>query len=150
MGAAIQALWFTELGCPAVDKGRNQLNVFPDPKSSEKCRPYFSNGSRSDAAMDRFLRAHYRHWQGENPLSPLYGGPMLDMERIYLWAWDTRPSRSFRWGRIYGDTANRRLGHWLNGRISGIALDELIAAILRISAFLKQIASVWKDIFPVS
>ena len=27
--------WFTELGCPAVDKGANQPNVFVDPKSSE-------------------------------------------------------------------------------------------------------------------
>ncbi|EFM59147.1 phage host specificity protein [Brucella sp. BO2] len=125
-------LWFTELGCPAVDKGPNQPNVFPDPKSSENAAPYFSNGSRSDAAMDRFLRAHYRHWQGENPLSPVYGGPMLDMERIYLWAWDTRPFPEFPLGQdIWGDTANWRLGHWLNGRISGIALDELIAAILR-------------------
>ena len=28
-------IWFTEVGCPAVDKGANQPSVFPDPKSSE-------------------------------------------------------------------------------------------------------------------
>ncbi|HEU4806165.1 MAG TPA: glycoside hydrolase TIM-barrel-like domain-containing protein, partial [Nitrobacter sp.] len=28
-------VWLTEVGCPAVDKGANQPNVFPDPKSSE-------------------------------------------------------------------------------------------------------------------
>ncbi|MBC2884747.1 glycoside hydrolase/phage tail family protein [Ochrobactrum sp. CM-21-5] len=126
--------WFTELGCPAADKGPNQPNVFPDPKSSENATPYFSNGSRSDIAMNRFLRAHYRHWQSggtANPVSPVYGGPMLDSERIYLWAWDTRPFPEFPLcADVWGDTANWRLGHWLNGRISGVALDELIAAIL--------------------
>ena len=35
-------IWFTELGCPAVDKGANQPNVFVDPKSSESALPYFS------------------------------------------------------------------------------------------------------------
>lgn len=123
--------WFTELGCPAVDKGPNQPNVFPDAKSSENATPYFSNGSRSDLAMDRFLRAHYHYWPQNNPVSPLYGGSMLDMDRIYLWSWDTRPFPEFPLrGDIWGDTPNWRLGHWLNGRISGVALDELIAAIL--------------------
>ncbi|MBB5703701.1 hypothetical protein FHS76_003611 [Ochrobactrum daejeonense] len=124
--------WFTELGCPAVDKGPNQPNVFPDPKSSENATPYFSNGSRADIGMDRFLRAHYRHWQGNNPVSPVYGGPMLDTDRIYLWSWDTRPFPEFPLAAdLWGDTANWRLGHWLNGRISGVSLDELIAAILK-------------------
>ena len=54
-------IWFTALGCPAVDKRPNQSNFFPDPNSSENATPYFSNGSRSDAAMERFLRAHYQH-----------------------------------------------------------------------------------------
>lgn len=124
-------VWFTELGCPAVDKGPNQPNVFPDPKSSENAAPYFSSGGRSDLAMDRFLRAHARHWDAANPVSAVYGGPMLDRERIYLWAWDTRPFPEFPLrGNVWGDTANWRLGHWLNGRLSGVALDELIAAIL--------------------
>ncbi|MEN5276127.1 glycoside hydrolase/phage tail family protein [Brucella sp. TWI432] len=124
-------IWFTELGCPAVDKGPNQPNVFPDPKSSENATPYFSNGSRSDIAMDRFLRAHYYYWPQNNPVSPVYGGSMLDMDRIYLWAWDTRPFPEFPLkGDVWGDTPNWRLGHWLNGRLSGVALDELIAAIL--------------------
>ncbi|MEN5297348.1 glycoside hydrolase/phage tail family protein [Brucella sp. TWI559] len=126
-----KSIWFTELGCPAVDKGPNQPNVFPDPKSSENATPYFSNGSRSDIAMDRFLRAHYYYWPQNNPVSPVYGGSMLDMDRIYLWAWDTRPFPEFPLkGDVWGDTPNWRLGHWLNGRLSGVALDELIAAIL--------------------
>ena len=35
-------IWFTELGCPAVDKGANQPNVFVDPKSSESDLPHYS------------------------------------------------------------------------------------------------------------
>ncbi|MEO0361226.1 MAG: glycoside hydrolase TIM-barrel-like domain-containing protein, partial [Pseudomonadota bacterium] len=33
-------IWFTEIGCPAVDLGANQPNVFVDPKSSETALPY--------------------------------------------------------------------------------------------------------------
>lgn len=36
-----------EIGCPAVDKGVNQPNVFFDPKSSELALPYFSRGFRN-------------------------------------------------------------------------------------------------------
>ncbi|WP_421577879.1 baseplate multidomain protein megatron [Shinella sp. M31] len=43
-------IWFTELGCPAVDKGPNQPNVFVDPKSAENALPYFSG----EAILDHF------------------------------------------------------------------------------------------------
>ncbi len=54
-------IWFTELGCPAVDKGANQPNVFPDPKSYENSVPHFSNGGRSDVAQARYIQAHLDH-----------------------------------------------------------------------------------------
>lgn len=37
-------IWFTELGCAAIDKGTNQPNKFLDPKSSESGLPLYSNG----------------------------------------------------------------------------------------------------------
>jgi hypothetical protein len=118
--------WFTELGCPAVDKGPNQPNVFPDPKSSENAIPYFSDGSRSDLAPLRFLGAHLDYWN-----RPQNAG-MLDASRIYLWAWDTRPFPEFPLNRaLWGDADNWRLGHWLNGRLNGVTLGDLIAAIFR-------------------
>jgi len=81
-------IWFTELGCPAVDKGPNQPNVFPDPKSSENATPYFSNGSRADIGMDRFLRAHFKHWPGNNPVSTVYGGGgFFEVCDIFCWTW---------------------------------------------------------------
>lgn len=131
-------VWFTELGCAAVDKGPNQPNVFPDPKSSENALPYFSSGGRSDLAQRRFLEAHLDHWTpgGEwfedehNPVSPVYGGRMLDPARIYAWAWDARPYPAFPLARdVWRDGENWLAGHWLNGRLGSVDLSDLIEAI---------------------
>ncbi|MGP2491769.1 baseplate multidomain protein megatron [Mesorhizobium sp. PUT5] len=132
-------IWLTELGCPAVDKGPNQPNVFPDPKSSEGGSPYFSTGGRSDVAARRYLDAHMAHWDAAgsdfrdtaNPLSPVYGGRMLDFSRVYLWAWDARPFPAFPLRNdLWSDGGNWNLGHWLNGRLGSADLGSLINAIL--------------------
>ncbi len=69
---------FTELGCPAVDRGTNQPNVFYDPKSSESFFPHFSRGWRDDAIQRAYLEATYLFWRNpaNNPVSPVYGQPM--------------------------------------------------------------------------
>ncbi|WP_163269003.1 baseplate multidomain protein megatron [Chelativorans alearense] len=126
---------FTELGCAAVDKGPNQPNVFPDPKSSENVLPHFSSGGRSDLAQQRFLAAHYAHWAdggaAANPISAVYGGPMVDVGAISLWAWDARPFPAFpTYADVWGDGENWAHGHWLNGRLSGVSVGALIEAIL--------------------
>ena len=132
-------IWFTELGCPAVDKGANQPNVFADPKSAESALPWFSSGGRSDLAQSRFLAAHAQFWDpgaenfvaGNNPLSPLYGGRMVDVERLYAWAWDSRPFPAFPLrGDRWADHGNWHYGHWLNGRLGAPAVGDLINAIL--------------------
>lgn len=136
---ASKPIWLTELGCAAVDKGPNQPNVFPDPKSSENALPYFSNGGRSDLAQRRFLAAHLDYWvpgattfdPAGNPLSEVYGGRMLDPERIYGWAWDARPFPAFPLDReAWKDGENWLFGHWLNGRMASVAIGDLIEAIL--------------------
>ena len=48
---------FTELGCPAVDRGTNQPNVFYDPKSAESALPYFSRGWQDEAIQRRYIEA---------------------------------------------------------------------------------------------
>ena len=48
-------IWFTELGCPAVDKGDNQPNVFFDPKSSESLLPPYSRGCARRPDPARYL-----------------------------------------------------------------------------------------------
>lgn len=132
-------IWFTELGCPAVDKGANQPNVFPDPKSTESALPHFSSGGRDDAAQGAFLAAHMGRWlpgglghqTDWNPVSPVYGGPMVAPEKIFLWAWDARPFPAFpAFGDVWGDHANHQTGHWLNGRLCGADLGGAITAIL--------------------
>ena len=125
--------WFTELGCPAVDKGANQPNKFIDAKSSESGLPYFSAGSRDDLIQNRFIIAHGQYWRfgpAVNPISSVYGGPMLDTGRIFLWAWDARPFPYFpARDDLWADTVNYPLGHWLNGRVGAVPLAELILGV---------------------
>jgi hypothetical protein len=131
--SASKPIWFTELGCPAVDKGANQPNVFPDPKSSEGGVPHHSNGGRSDIAQHRFLLAHHLYWTDDdrNPISPVYGGPMVDTDRMTVWAWDARPYPAFPLDAAqWRDGENWQRGHWLNGRLTGVTLTDLIEAVL--------------------
>ena len=126
-------VWFTEAGCPAIDKGTNQPNAFADAKSAESARPHYSSGQRDDEIQGRFVSVLHDYWSaagGHNPISPIYGGPMVDASRIFLWAWDARPfpwfpARSDQWA----DAANYACGHWLNGRIDAMPLGRLIAGV---------------------
>ncbi|MHA7873885.1 baseplate multidomain protein megatron [Roseivivax sp.] len=130
--AGSKPIWFTELGCPAVDKGTNQPNVFLDPKSSESALPRGSNGLPDVDIQRQYLRAMHLHWgdPANNPVSPLYGGPMVEMSRAFVWAWDARPfpwfpSLTERWS----DGVNYRRGHWITGRLSSRRLADVVAEI---------------------
>jgi hypothetical protein len=132
-------LWLTEIGCPAVDKGPNAPNVFPDAKSAESARPFFSDGTRDDLALLRALEAQIGVMDPASALfraaaNPLLGsGPqrMLDPADIAVWAWDARPFPAFPMlENIWSDGENWHTGHWLNGRLEAAPLDALIAAIL--------------------
>jgi hypothetical protein len=123
-------IWFTEIGCGAVDKGANQPSAFADPKSIENTRPFFSSGT-PDALMQRqYLRAQFAHWASD--ANPTNGGgmKMVDVARMAPWAWDARPYPAFPSQReAWSDWPNYATGHWLNGRLGGLASDELVAAI---------------------
>ncbi len=115
----MKPVWFTELGCAAVDKGANQPNLFPDPKSAESGRPYFSSGAPDGLMQRQFLRAQLRHWAAD---------PMV--ERVSLWAWDARPWPAFPADRAsWADAPNHGAGHWLTGRLGALAADELVSAV---------------------
>jgi len=123
---------FTETGCPAVDKGANQPNVFVDPKSTESATPYYSTGSRDDQAQRRVLEAQAAFWReaSNNPVSSVYGGPMVDAQRQYVYAYDARPFPDFpARADIWGDAENWEKGHWLNGRLGRAPLDLLVTAL---------------------
>jgi hypothetical protein len=131
-------IWFMEAGCPAADKGANQPNVFTDPKSSESAFPYFSSGGRDDFAQRSYLEALLSGWDSgdpdfldaANPQASLYQGRMVDPSRISIWAWDLRPFPAFPLMQSHwGDGENWYAGHWLNGRLSGVAVGDLISAV---------------------
>jgi GTA TIM-barrel-like domain/Putative phage tail protein len=134
-------IWFTELGCPAVNKGTNQPNVFYDPKSSESYFPYHSNGSQDNFIQYRYLQAMFAHWDdpANNPQSDRYSGRMVDMSRAHVWAWDARPWPDFPDRlEVWSDGVNHDRGHWLNGRTSIAALAQVVAEICA-RASLKEI-----------
>lgn len=127
-------VWFTEYGCAAIDKGTNQPNKFLDPKSSESALPYHSNGRRDELIQRQYLHAYAEFWGDpeNNPVSEEYNGPMVDMDRAFVWAWDARPFPWFPGNRdLWTDGGNYARGHWLNGRVSGMALADLVAEICR-------------------
>jgi hypothetical protein len=120
----------TEFGCPAVDKGANAPNLFIDPKSSESFLPPYSTGARDDFGQRRYLETVLA-WLEEpdaNPVSPLYGGPMI--EAASAWCWDARPFPDFpARSDVWADGGNWLLGHWLTGRAGIAPLPELIQAL---------------------
>lgn len=119
---ASKPIWLTELGCGAVDKGANQPNIFGDPKSAESGRPHFSSGLPDPLMQRQLLRAHQAYWRdgAHNPPG------MVDVDRLYLWSWDARPYPAFPARLdVWSDGTNHRAGHWLTGRLGGLASDEL-------------------------
>ena len=124
--------WFTEFGCPAVDKATNQPNKFIDAKSSESGLPVWSNGRRDDLIQMQYLLAVTSYWSDpvNNPVSTLYGGPMVDLNHAHAWAWDARPFPEFP-GQVdvWNDGDNYARGHWLNGRATNQPLAAVVTEI---------------------
>ncbi len=132
-------VWFMETGCGAVDKAANQPNVFVDPKSAESTLPRFSSGRRDDFMQRRYLQAileaydasHAGAVAGMNPVSTIYGQPMVAVDRTHVYAWDLRPYPAYPSDTVtWGDGDNWRLGHWLNGRVAAMPLGELVTQLM--------------------
>lgn len=132
-------IWLTEIGIPAVDKGANAPNVFPDAKSTEGGVPPFSSGARNDLVQARGLEAILSGFDpvrpgfeaGRNPVHPESGLRMVDPANIFVWSYDARPFPTFPdLGGIWADGAAHDTGHWLNGRIEGTPVDRLLRRIL--------------------
>ncbi|WP_226550449.1 baseplate multidomain protein megatron [Celeribacter naphthalenivorans] len=125
-------VWFTEMGCAAIDKGTNEPNKFLDAKSSESALPAYSNGRRDDFIQLQYIRAMTGYWGEDenNPTSEVYDGPMIDMTRAHVWAWDARPYPAFpSVTAVWSDGDNYARGHWLNGRSTARSLADVVAEI---------------------
>jgi hypothetical protein len=128
----------TECGCPAVDKGANEPNVFPDAKSSVGGVPNFSNARRDDLIQRRFHEAVLSNFDpahgatpADNPASSLYDGRMVEEGCVFPWTWDARPYPAFPLAAdAWADGPNWETGHWLNGRLGGAPMDDLVSTIL--------------------
>jgi hypothetical protein len=124
-------VWLMELGFPAVDRAANRPSVFPDPKSSESGLPPFSTGARDDGAQRLALEASLNAWRsgpGVNPVSGVYGGPMVDPDRIHLWCWDARPAPWFPGlPDVWTDAAHAMKGHWICGRAGVAPLAAIVS-----------------------
>lgn len=128
-------VWFMEIGCPAVDKGANQPNVFVDPKSAETSLPYYSRGIRDDFMQRQYIKALIRAFdpaspvyaEDANPISTVYGERMVQLDHAHAYAWDARPYPAFpNQMNVWGDGDNWSLGHWLNGRVSSVPLGSVV------------------------
>ena len=124
---------FNELGCPAIDKGANQPNVFYDPRSSESATPHFSSGTRDDSMQRAALDVTLDFWQDpeNNPVSSSGEFRMVDPNASTLWTWDARPYPYFpQLTDVWSDGGNWRYGHWLTGRLGGLPVGALISSIV--------------------
>lgn len=125
---------FTEFGCPAVDRGSNLPDAVVDPASSDHALPLFSRGWRDDAIQRAYLEATLLFW-GEptnNPVSAVYGGPMIDLAESAAASWDARPYPQFpELTSAWPDAAHWRLGHWLTGRLGAVSLAALVRHLCR-------------------
>ena len=83
-----------------------------------------------------FDPAHPDFDAAANPVSTVYGGRMVDPDRITAYTWDARPHPAFPAdASTWGDSANWGFGHWLTGRLASAPLAPTIAAILRDHGF---------------
>ena len=118
-------IWLLEVGCPAVDKGANQPNVFFDAKSVDSARPYFSSGARDDLIQRRYIEAFLGHYADTNEPG------FIDLDRASIWAWDARPYPYFPARLdVWSDGGNWARGHWLNGRTGLMPVAEVVEEIV--------------------
>lgn len=118
-------IWLSEFGCPAVDKGTNEPNVFYDPKSAESAFPRYSDGNRDDYIQRIYYEALLTYWRDN-------GGSMLSDANMFAWTWDARPYPTYPTREdVWSDGASYKFGHWLNGRAGVSPLSDLVKAICR-------------------
>jgi len=128
-------VWLMGVSCPAVDRGANAPDAGTTGPVEDRAPPPFSRGFRDDLIQARAVEAIVSRFdpqrddfvQEHNPLSPLYGGRMVDPDRIYVGAWDLRPYPAFPLREdAWRDAARWRTGPWLNGRLESAPLDAVL------------------------
>ena len=122
--AAMKPIWFTALGCPAVDKAANQPAKSVDLKSSDSGLPYYSNGARDDAIQRAVLKAHLARWTGDAMIA-----------RTLIWGWDARPGPNFGQDAKWPDTPTWQRGYWISGRLGAAPAEEMLRDVFARAGF---------------
>lgn len=136
-------IWLLEIGCPAVDKGANQPNVFNDNKSIDAALPYHSDGTRDDLIQRRYIEAFMGHYEETNEPG------FLDLSRASIWAWDARPYPDFpARSAVWSDGSNWAQGHWLNGRTGLMPVADVIEELARDSGLVALDVSSVSGVLP--
>ena len=125
-------VWLMEMRLPGGRQGREPAQrVRRSEERGERAAvflrrtPRRSHAAALSAGADRGARSRSsrRACRGSIPLPRVYGGRMVDTGRIHVYAWDARPFPAFPDDTAtWGDGANWRLGHWLNGRLAAAPL----------------------------
>lgn len=136
--ARSKPIWLMGVGYPAVDRGANGPDLALLAGAQSSASPPFSRGFRDDLAAARALEAivsrfdptHPLFAAPDNPVSPVYGGRMVDPLFVFAAWWDVRafPALSAR-ADIWPDAARWRTGAWLNGRLESPPLESVLAAL---------------------
>ena len=131
--------WFTELGCPAVDRAptsptSSSIRRAPN-CTCPTTRTARATTSCSAATCRRSTAPSTPTHPATSPaptrVSSVYAGRMVDLDHMHVYAWDARPYPAFPADTdTWGDGPNWRLGHWITGRLASAPLDATVAAML--------------------
>ncbi len=122
-------IWFTALGCAAVDKGANEPELGRLPHPAPRELPTGSDGRTDDYIQLRYVQAALSHWKkaANNPHSDIYDAPMVDLSRCFLSGWDVRPWPAFpQLASVWPDTEGHATGPSLTGRSMMIPLAQVV------------------------
>ncbi|MFQ3306968.1 MAG: hypothetical protein ACI8ZF_000204 [Candidatus Midichloriaceae bacterium] len=109
-------IWFTEIGFPSIDCATNEPNVFFDPNTIESKVPKHSKGKIDFHSQKIGLKAAEDQWKNSEIV-----------ENKFIWAWDARPFPY--WpdkSHVWNDSACWYTGHWIQGKLSSITLNQII------------------------
>ena len=123
--ARAKSMMFMEYGCPSVDRGTNQPNLFPDLSAIGSVAsgvPFWAmwNASRSSPLVDkRIVQAYHKvvntYWSANNETS--ISGPMIATDLLFAWNADARPFPTFpRRLDLWADGVNWPVSDWLIGK----------------------------------
>ncbi|MBU1020738.1 MAG: glycoside hydrolase TIM-barrel-like domain-containing protein, partial [Firmicutes bacterium] len=113
-------IWFTEYGFASIDGTSNEPNKFYDPASLDGGIPRFSEGRVDNFAQRQALLATEEKWKNSTMI-----------EQKFVWCWDARPYPFYPNNlAIWSDGSLYKYGHWLNGKLGGTLVSQLILGIL--------------------